>query len=109
MTDNETIADLIGKRITRDLPGDKQQWQLPMCNGYYPSSDTLEFDKRWERLIPAYYKFRELPCAGPMETVREFTRHCSNIEDAILHLGPTPAEACRLLADGIRWYKSIKQ
>lgn len=105
--DNAIIADFIGKRITRDLPGDKQQWQLPMCEGYYPSTETLEFHKRWERLMPVWYKFRDLKFEGVAKLI--FIARKAKVEDAILNSGPSPSEACKLLAEGIRWYNSTTQ
>jgi hypothetical protein len=97
LTDNEVLADFIGKRLEKPSKGYNQQWELPMCVGYYPSVITLEFDKRWERLMPVWYKFKE---RHPGHT---------DIEYAILHKGPTPAEACKHLANAIRWYQQIKK
>src|SRR5687768_17604117 len=101
-TDNEVIADFIGKR----LPGEPQQWDLPMCDGYYPSSKTLEFDKRWERLMPVWYKFKELKYPVPSSLSSGqfyglFLDYQGQIIRAIIHKGPSPAEACKLLAEGI--------
>lgn len=114
MTDNETIAetnneiigDFIGKRLDNTSIGFPQQWKLPMCDGYFPSD--LAFDKKWERLIPAWYKFYALKFSDRDANDSHY-QHTYAIGHAILHKGPSPAEACRLLAEAIRWYKSIKQ
>jgi hypothetical protein len=109
LTDNEVLADFVGKRLEKPSKGYDQQWELPMCDGYYPSVKTLEFDKRWERLMPVWYKFSALGPWSKMEDLVAYTKLCSHIEDAILNSGPTPAKACKLLANAIRWYQQIKK
>ena len=108
LTDNEVLADFIGKRLEKPSKGYDQQWELPMCDGYYPSVKTLEFDKRWERLMPVWYKFRDLKFEDYDDTTA-FLNHKIRIVAAIINEGPTPAEACRLLAYAIRWYQQINQ
>jgi hypothetical protein len=111
LTDNEVLADFIGKRLEKPSTGFYQQWEFPreMCDGYYPSVPHLEFDKRWERLMPVWYKFRDLSfpeiCSERVDTLREWKQ---DIGEAILK-GPTPSEACKLLANAIRWYQSVKK
>jgi hypothetical protein len=109
LTDNEVLADFVGKRLEKPSKGYDQQWELPMCEGYYPSVNNLEFDKRWERIMPVWYKFNDLGPWDNMKDMRKYTWFCSDIEHAILHQGPTPSEACKLLANAIRWYQSVNK
>lgn len=56
------LANFVGT-VTRtsllNRDEDQYQWSFPFCNGYYPSLDTMKFDKSWDWLIPVYSKWRE--------------------------------------------------
>lgn len=68
------------------------------------SAEELEYDKKFSWLMPVWYKFKDLDC-----TESRFIKYRGEISMAILHSGPSPSEACKLLAEGIRWYNSVKK
>lgn len=53
------LANFIGSvtEISIRNHPDFYQWSFPFCNGYYPSLDTMKFDKSWDWLIPVYSKW----------------------------------------------------
>lgn len=48
---------------------DQYQWSFPFCDGYYPSLNTMKFDKSWDWLIPVYSKWR---VSLPRDTTAEY-------------------------------------
>lgn len=51
------IGSVTGSSI-RNHP-DHYQYNFPFCDGYYPSLDTMKFDKSWDWLIPVYEKWND--------------------------------------------------
>jgi hypothetical protein len=113
MTDNETIARFVGKLIKGKpfILENREVIQIRMPDGSlneYPLHSLPAFHLRWELLMPVWYKFRDLK----FEVGDNKGTHCTCkewIADAIVNKGPTPSEACRLLAEGIRWYNTINK
>lgn len=104
LTDNEVIARFMGIMIFNTYAEMQavplavlKPWALP---------HQLKYHEKWDELMPVWYKFKDLTMGKP-ENLKQLTRHCGNIEHAILHEGVS--EACKLLAEGIRWYNSVKK
>ena len=112
LTDNEVLADFIGKRLEKPSIGFYQQWEFPreMCDGYYPSVPHLEFDKRWERLMPVWYKFRDLEFEDELSKTLH-ANYCARLAHGIAwgEIETVNKKACALLANAIRWYQSVKK
>lgn len=65
-TDDELIliADFLGKRKypkEQLKDGREQQWDLPFCDGYWPSVATMKFQTSWDWLMPAVEKIAKIP------------------------------------------------
>jgi hypothetical protein len=91
------------KEVPLNSDGHDNHWQY-----------ALPFDSDWSWLMPVWYKFRDLKIDGAysdttISEVSKLQRLKGEIGRAILRKGPSPSEACHLLAEGIRWYNSIKQ
>lgn len=69
--------------------------------------DQLDYSTDWRRLMPVWYKFKELEGAIPEIHMQRYYAFLDGISDAILNQGC--AIACGLLAEGIRWYNANKQ
>lgn len=67
-----------------------------------------QYHRDWSALMPVWYKFKDLEFDAVSVDV-EHVQHCREISNAILYHGPSPSEACKLLAEGIRWYNSVKK
>lgn len=139
MTDNETIADWMEhgefqcnhcrtmnppisirenssgiRRLCLCCVSDKGIYAVPEYEGLYAVGKAVKveippYDSDWRLLMPVWYKFRELKFDMFSDIAATHIELCHDIGYVILYQGPTPSEACRLLAEGIRWYKSIKQ
>lgn len=111
MTDNETIAEFHGW-IHKPTPKGKGKghWDFTEWGKACWNSDGFRYHDSFDWLMPVWYKFKELKCPEPYQDhwnkLGEFKRV---VGQAILHHGPTPSEACRLLAEGIRWYNTINK
>jgi hypothetical protein len=114
LTDNEVLANFDGLTRVGTLNGDiftQTGWNIPSDCPYaldmIVTSGDLNYHKDWSALMPVWYKFRDLK----FDEVANQIEH-SNIRTvigaAILNEGPTPAAACALLANAIRWYNQIK-
>lgn len=58
-TENELIADFIGKRKWNNdqlKNGQEQQWDFSFCDGYYPTLKTMKFQTSWDWLMPVVKK-----------------------------------------------------
>lgn len=111
MTDNETIADWMGGKFEkREIMtyGGLRHGKWTFDNDRWCYDDQLDYSTDWRWLMPVWYKFRDLKFKVGDNKGTHWT-YKDLISDAIVNKGPTPSEACRLLADGIRWYKTIKQ
>ncbi len=123
LTDNETIALFMGWRIEGEPEFIKpyEIWISETGARMYPRTDPqgnkypekFEFHTSWNWLMPVWYKFKELKypvrsslASGQFYSL--FLDYQRQIVKAITHSGPSPSEACKLLAEGIRWYNSIK-
>ena len=106
MTDNETIAEFDGIKLIQMRIRSFSYWEN--SDGDRIDYHDVNYGKYWGQFMPVWYKFKDMMTPFPYE---EHWANFSNIKEvigfAILHKGQ--AEACRLLAEGIRWYKSIKQ
>lgn len=112
ITDNEVIARFMDIMIFKTyaeceaFPIEKlKPWSLP---------EQLTYHTSWEKLMPVWYKFKELKypvrsslASGQFYSL--FLDYQRQIVKAITHSGPSPSEACKLLAEGIRWYNSTTQ
>lgn len=104
LTDNEVLADFMEVRHRKiDFYKDKPLEVFIDGRWVFPG-----YSENWSRLMPVWYKFRDLK----FDEVANQIEH-SNIRTvigaAILNEGPTPAAACALLANAIRWYQSVKK
>lgn len=104
ITDNEVIARFMDIMIFKTyaeceaFPIEKlKPWSLP---------EQLTYHTSWEKLMPVWYKFKDLNIEDRRKNI-VFERFYLRIKDAILHQGCS--EACKLLAEGIRWYNSTTQ
>jgi hypothetical protein len=78
------------------------------------ATEELEYHTSWSWLMPVWYKFKELKYPVPSSISSGqfyglFLDYQGQIIRAIIHSGPSPSEACKLLAEGIRWYNSVKK
>ena len=108
ITDNEVLAVFDGATpcvIYVKSIGDVKGYE---CEQYNLAVDELDFNVNWQSLMPVWYKFRALAIHNRLDLVH-YKNHMIRIENAIIHKGPSPAEACKLLAEGIKWYNSIKK
>lgn len=92
MTDNEVLAEFMGHEEGYDEHG---VWQ------------KLKYDSDFRQLMPVWYKFKELVVYPDKSDHRNYMIYYNKIHNAILHSGC--AEASKLLAEGIRWYNTIKK
>jgi hypothetical protein len=102
LTDNEVLEVFMGLPLTKEVPKFSGGFETVPFR-------ALKYHMLWEELMPVWYKFNDLGLWGNMKDRRTYTRFCSDIEDAILFKGPTPSEACKHLANAIRWYNTVKQ
>jgi hypothetical protein len=110
MTDNETIAEFMGAKFINDAPDEFPNGYYYWENGDWESIDEFKYDSDWQDLMPVWYKFNSLyKGINTQELQDTYKEYREEIGNTILHKGPTPSEACRLLAEAIRWYKTIKQ
>lgn len=110
LTDNEVIAAFSGwtrLQTEYDVFFNDQGKPCTLDNWTF-HLNHLDFHSNWQRLMPVWYKFRDLTIHNRLDLVHYKNRRIG-IENAILHKGPSPSEACKLLAEGIRWYNSINQ
>lgn len=106
MTDNEILARFESLQPqNEDGTGFVHEDEDGLTWGYN-TPDELEYHKKFSWLMPVWYKFRELKIAD-VERAHVHKNWSDEIGNAILHSGC--AEACNLLAEGIRWYNSIKK
>lgn len=112
-TDNEVIADFIGRRLWSkdDLKdGRMQQWELPMCSGYYPA--TLLFHEKWDWLMPACQKWDNLFKSDPLlkerltDTYSEYLRLCQLLQNSVTQFEIDPV--FEQLVKNIHWYQKQK-
>lgn len=114
MKENEVLARFVGKLIIKEnalLTENREVIQIRMpdgCLNEYPLYSMPAFHLRWELLMPVWYKFKDLKI-DIKDGQLAFAIHCTKIEHAILHKGPLPTEACKLLAQAIEWYNANKQ
>lgn len=66
----------------------------------------VNYGKHWQQIMPVWYKFRLLTLEESNFT-SEFIALKRSIEYSILNAGIETA--CRLLAEGIRWYNTINK
>lgn len=59
MNNQAIIADFIGERLPKS-EGYAIQWQLPMCDGYYPSVANMKFETSMDWLMPAITKIQKM-------------------------------------------------
>jgi hypothetical protein len=110
LTDNEVLAEFDGYKLrwasdTSVNNNGPSSWPLYTKDGI--TTDAVHYDSDWRELMPVWYKFRAFK-VGIEDGLLAVEIHTRSIEDAIL-IGPTPAEACKLLANAIRWYQSVKK
>lgn len=55
------LADFIGTITESSIHRHKTeyQWNLPFCEGYYPSLDTMKFNQSWDWLIPVFKEWNK--------------------------------------------------
>jgi hypothetical protein len=112
MTDNETIAEFDGIKLIQMRIRSFSYWEN--SDGDRIDYHDVNYGKYWGQFMPAWYKFKDLKIEGGYsnDTIAQISKLIvlkRKIGFAILHRGPTPAEACRLLAEGIRWYNTINK
>lgn len=108
LTDNEVIAAFSGwtrLQTEYDVFFNDQGKPCTLDNWTF-HLNHLDFHSNWQRLMPVWYKFRDLE---GFQFDDDHTAHCEKIGDSIVFGGPSPSEACKLLAEGIRWYNSTTQ
>lgn len=105
MTDNEVLAEFMGLKVN-DIIAPFDEYHI-VHDGIdrFVKADQLPYPKSWSALMPVWYKFKELVVYPDKSDHRNYMIYYNKIHNAILHSGC--AEACKLLADGIRWYQSI--
>lgn len=70
--------------------------------------ELAKYNTSYDWLMPVWYKFRDLKF-GPGDEIFQHGHLCAAISFQIISGGPSPSEACKLLAEGIRWYNSTTQ
>jgi hypothetical protein len=113
LTDNEVIArfmDMVANPFNNRMYSNADD--VHTCEGqvYGDWHDITLFQTSWERLMPVWYKFKEInprDYNADYEVYNDWCKISMDISKAILHSGPS--EACKLLAEGIRWYNSVKK
>ena len=116
LTDNEVIAAFSGwtrLQTEYDVFFNDQGKPCTLDNWTF-HLNHLDFHSNWQRLMPVWYKFKELKypvrsslASGQFYSL--FLDYQRQIVKAITHSGLSPSEACKLLAEGIRWYNSTTQ
>lgn len=128
-TDNEVLAEFMGqppeeeyvvstldekasclhpKHLGDYWPGEQKKicddWVSKYGKDRYKTRRILNYpryDSDFRQLMPVWYKFKKLDFSQIDTTFKD------RVANAILHSGC--AEASKLLAEGIRWYQSIKK
>jgi hypothetical protein len=111
ITDNEVIArfmDMVANPFNNRMYSNAED--VHTCEGqvYGDWHDITLFQTSWERLMPVWYKFRDLKFQPDCDKFHHDII-CDGIRFAITNKGPSPSEACKLLAEGIKWYNSVKK
>jgi hypothetical protein len=111
LTDNEVIArfmDMVANPFNNRMYSNADD--VHTCEGqvYGDWHDITLFQTSWERLMPVWYKFRDLKF-NDLGDELSHDYFCDNLRYTISEAGPSPSEACKLLAEGIRWYNTIKK
>jgi hypothetical protein len=107
MDNNEVLADFSGgkfEKVEIMTYGGKRTGKWTFDNGLWCYADQLDYSTDWRRLMPVWYKFRDTQMPEHWGTMKY---HKDLVAKAIVNHGC--AEACKLLANAIRWYQSVKK
>jgi hypothetical protein len=92
LTDNEVIARFDGREEGYDEHG---VWQ------------KLRYNSDWRDLMPVWYKFRDLKMDLGLSEYKTYKWYWYELANDIPR--KPIADVCKLLAEGIRWYNSVKK
>lgn len=106
LTDNEVIGVFMGGNPSEHhMPKGTYIFFEQIYHGQHLYAyKKMKYATSFDWLMPVWYKFRDLKVEAGLG---DFTLHKAAIERAICHQGIE--EACKLLAEGIRWYNSVKK
>lgn len=104
ITDNEVIARFIGAEV-KPIDQNAVRGSVFYNGEWYRDFSRLKFQTSFDWLMPVWYKFRDLVLTTQDDHVTH-SNHRIVIGSAILSKGI--GEACKLLAEGIRWYNSTQ-
>jgi hypothetical protein len=109
LTDNEVLAEFNGGKFEKAevmTYGGKRTGKWTFDDGLWCYDDQLDYSTDWRRLMPVWYKFRDLQF-GSFGHHNTWLEHKDFVSYAILNQGC--AEACKLLANAIRWYQQTQK